>query len=478
MKFNTAILIISGALAFASCQKLLNIPETDFIDADKALKTIENCEQGTIGAYAGMQGEGNVILNSILTDEVKKEEFYNAQTIHEWIYSADDIILTRDNYNIYGIAYNVIDRVNRVLKALPLADSTRAGDNQLRSRLKGDLLFIRAFCHFELFRWYCKNYDAAGMALPYMKDPSLGYQARIEMGPYFQNLLTDLNDAKPLVPDNLSDVGRANKLAITGLQARVALYMRDWPNAETYSTDYINALPLSDRASFNGIWQDANNVEVAFKLKRTVNINPGRLGSFYRGISTTATNLGTVTWAPSWKIWNSYDQTNDVRFASYLKSEALLTSAGRQPRIIQKYAGTGYATASENVADCKIFRTGEMYLIRAEARAEQNKFTGANSAESDINNLRGTRINGYANVSFASKDAAIAAVIDERFKELAFEGHRLWDLKRRNLPVQRDLIDAPSATTTTLSAGNIRFVMPIPFFEMQANRSMKQNDGY
>lgn len=296
--------------------------------------------------------------------------------------------------------------------------------------------------------------------------------------PYFQSLLTDLNDAKPLVPDNLSDIGRANKLAITGLQARVALYMRDWPNAETYSTDYINAIPLSDRASFNGIWQDANSVEVAFKLKRTVNINPGRLGSFYRGISTTATNLGTVTWAPSWKIWNSYDQTNDVRFASYLKSETLLTSAGRQPRIIQKYVGTGYATPSENVADCKIFRTGEMYLIRAEARAEQNKFTGANSAETDINNLRTARINGYTNVSFASKDAAITAVIDERFKELAFEGHRLWDLKRRNLPVQRDLIDAPSATTTTLSAGNIRFVMPIPFFEMQANRSMKQNDGY
>jgi hypothetical protein len=41
------------------------------------------------------------------------------------------------------------------------------------------------------------------------------------------------------------------------------------------------------------------------------------------------------------------------------------------------------------VADAKVFRTAEMYLIRAEARAESGNFAGANSAESDINDLRG-----------------------------------------------------------------------------------------
>jgi hypothetical protein len=37
----------------------------------------------------------------------------------------------------------------------------------------------------------------------------------------------------------------------------------------------------------------------------------------------------------------------------------------------------------------------------------------------------------------ATKDAAITAILEERFKELPFEGHRFWDLKRRNLPVSR-----------------------------------------
>jgi hypothetical protein len=188
-------------------------------------------------------------------------------------------------------------------------------------------------------------------------------------------------------------------------------------------------------------------------------------------------NIGTVTWRPSDKIWTAYDQVNDVRFASYFKNEPLL-APGRGTRLIYKYAGTAYATANENVANAKVFRTGEMYLIRAEARAEQNKYTGANSAEADINALRAARITGYVNVVFASKTDAINAVIDERFKELVYEGHRFWDLKRRGLPVVRLASDAPTLNAATLPAGNFRFLLPIPDPEMKANNLMIQNPGY
>jgi hypothetical protein len=203
------------------------------------------------------------------------------------------------------------------------------------------------------------------------------------------------------------------------------------------------------------------------------------MGSNFRGSSPSATNVGTVTWAPSWKLWNSYNQANDIRFEAYLRNEQLLTNAGRQPRIIQKYAGTGYATASENFADFKIFRTGEMVLIRAEARAELGRVSGANSAESDLNMLRAARINNYTNVTLTSSTQAISEIMNERFLELAFEGHRFWDLKRRNLPVDRnDPRDVFPGSTAVLPAGNFRFVMPIPFQEMQANRLIVQNPGY
>lgn len=476
MKFNKLFLSSALLLTLFSCKKVIEVEETDFIGGDVALQTVGNCEQGVIGAYANMGTEMDILLNSTLSDEVKKSEFYNAATTHEWQYGSTDVGI-RDNFTAINPQYRTIDRANRVLQALPKADSTKVGDDALRSRLRGEALFIRAFSHFQLFRYYCGNYDPAELGMPYMETPSLNKQARIKMDVYFQKMNADIAEAKGLLPNNLTDILRATKLAAAGLQARIALYMRDWPNAITYSTEYINGIPLASAANFPGIWTDANASELAFKLKRTTAAG-GRIGSLFRGTSASASNIGTITWQPTNKLWDMYDQVNDVRFAVYLKDEPLLTAVSRPSHIIQKYAGTGYATSAENIADAKVFRTAEMYLIRAEARAESGPFTGVNSAESDINALRAARITGYVEVTFGSKDAAIAAVMSERFKELAFEGHRFWDLKRKGLPVERDPAEAPSALGTTLPANNFRFVLPIPDAERQANILMEQNKGY
>jgi starch-binding outer membrane protein, SusD/RagB family len=308
----------------------------------------------------------------------------------------------------------------------------------------------------------------------------------LAMQPFFEKLKADLAEAKTLLPANLSDIYRANGYAVSGLQARIALYMKDWASAITFSTEYINALPLATKANFPGIWTDANSSELAFKLKRTTSssgpiavtssggLTTTRMGSLFRGTST-ATAVGTVTWAPSDKLWNSYDKVNDIRFSSYFKDEPLLSAAGRPSHLIAKYAGGAYGASNENVADGKIFRTGEMYLIRAEAKARSNDLAGA---ANDVNALRTARITGYTNVSFASLNEAIAAIADERFKELAFEGHRLWDLRRYDMPVTRLASDAPTTSAVSLSAGNFRFLLPIPFSEIQANPTIQQNPGY
>ncbi len=492
MKFYKILFSSVFVLLLFSCKKVIDVKETDFISADLALKTVQNNQQAIIGAYGGLGIEMSILFNAIMSDEIKKSEFYNAATVHEWQFGTQDVSI-RDNFTAFPLFYRVIDRVNKVLVALPTADSLSVGDSSaLRSKLKGEALFLRAFCHFELYRFYCGNYDPNGLGMAYMEVPSREPQARINAGPYFQKLNADLAEAKTLLPSTPTDIYRANSIIVAGLQARVALYTKTWQNAVNYSTEYINAVALAPRTNFQAIWTDANNLESAFKLKRTTTssgpilvnadntTNTIRMGSLFRGTSSkaTGTGIGVVTWAPSDKLWNSYDQANDIRFSSYLKDEPLLVSAGRPSHVIAKYAGTGYATSAENVADNKILRTGEMYLVRAEARAELGSYTGANSAESDINALRAARINGYTNVSFASKQEAIDAIVLERFKELAFEGHRLWDLRRYNLPVSRLATDAPTTTAVTLPAGNFRFVLPIPFSELQANPLIQQNPGY
>ncbi|HAK10789.1 MAG TPA: RagB/SusD family nutrient uptake outer membrane protein, partial [Chitinophagaceae bacterium] len=66
----------------------------------------------------------------------------------------------------------IITRANTVLQALPKASSTVAGDDAKKLRLQGEALFLRAYAHFELFRYYCGNYDPAGLGMVYMERPT------------------------------------------------------------------------------------------------------------------------------------------------------------------------------------------------------------------------------------------------------------------------------------------------------------------
>lgn len=468
----------------SSCSNLLDIEETDFIAGETALRTVENNESLILGAYNAFAGQDMTVrANGQFSDEIKPGEFYARESTHEWSFNYDDVTI-RDDFNAHTVYYRVIDRANRVLEALPNAVEEAPSDAALKDRVQGEAHFLRAYAHFELYRYYAGVYDPSGLAMPYMLEPSLEPHARDNMEDYFRLLLDDIAAAKNLLPALSADRARANRIAAIGLHARVALYMRNYPDAISNSTEYINALPLANPAQFAAIWTDSDVSEVAWKLVRNTS---SRMGSWYRPQLVASADggftMGNSSWIPSDKLWNSFtDGEDDVRFTSYLIDIEMLSDLDRPSRMVNKYSGyagtEGFGKTDENVADIKMFRTGEMYLIRAEARAETGAYTGANSAESDINALRAARITGYSPVTFGSSAEAIDAVMNERFKELAFEGHRFWDLKRRGLPVERDASDAPSPNGRTLSANNFRFVLPIPQPEMNANPLMVQNPGY
>ncbi|MES1250101.1 MAG: RagB/SusD family nutrient uptake outer membrane protein [Chitinophaga rupis] len=133
-------------------------------------------------------------------------------------------------------------------------------------------------------------------------------------------------------------------------------------------------------------------------------------------------------------------------------------------------------SADRNLVDIKLYRTGEMYLIRSEAYAQKDNLT---DAAADLNALRAARISGYVDQTFANKQALLDALVTERFKELAFEGHRHFDLRRNSLPIQRNPEDAVNALgAVLLKPTDAQYVFPIPNTELRANKNMKQNDGY
>jgi hypothetical protein len=95
----------------------------------------------------------------------------------------------------------------------------------------------------------------------------------------------------------------------------------------------------------------------------------------------------------------------------------------------------------------------------------------------DLNALRAMRITGYTAQSFANAVDLLDAVLTERFKELAFEGFRWYDLKRNNLPVLRSATDA-NPEWQTLPVNSFRWLLPIPRDEIIANPNTLQNANY
>jgi hypothetical protein len=300
----------------------------------------------------------------------------------------------------------------------------------------------------------------------------LGQPARNKVSEVVTQIQKDFSDAKALLPavtsGTFSDTVM-NQINIAAYQARLAAYMGDWANALSYANTVINSgvKPLASGTGFSGIWTDANTNETLFRI-RYASASDGSVGGIY------TTTQGLVYIAPSNKLRATYAAT-DIRGTSYI---GLGTGTSGNGVGSGKYFVNKFWSSSKGatILDLKACRIAEMYLIRAEAYAKQSTPDLVNGA-ADLNTLRSNRITGYVNQTYTDAATLIADIATERFKELAFEGFRFFDLKRTGASVQRLASDVDSPTWQTLDATNYHFALPIPQSELLANKNMVQNPG-
>lgn len=456
----TIVLFAFGAIS--SCSKELDLHPSDQIDASKAFRNMDDLNKGAIGAYA-LLGYDDITNTSLVSDECMlptENTTGGGVATHRWQYDGSSGTVT----GYFGDNYVVIDRLNRVLDAIDKVSSSPS-DAPIKSQYRAEMLALRAYCHFELLRNYASKYETGALGVAYMTASVISLPARLSFEETISKIKEDLMAAKAIMPATFTDKSRITLPAISAIQARVALYEKNWTDAVTYSTEAISSLPLASKTQFPDIWKDKSDAEVFWKLKK-VSSADGLLGNFYYN----ANNL--VLFAPAKKLIDQFNVTNDIRFASYIKIDNN-RGTNRTPNIVIKYVG---GSAIKNLADVKLFRTGEMYLIRSEANAELSKLTEANT---DLNYLRAARINGYADTTYSSKGDMINALMTERFKELAFEGQRFFDLKRRNLSIQRLPEDAINALgADLLTPAQPQYAFPLPDSELKVNKNMNQNPGY
>jgi hypothetical protein len=167
-----------------------------------------------------------------------------------------------------------------------------------------------------------------------------------------------------------------------------------------------------------------------------------------------------------------YDPGHDVRFPAYFARRSLSGT----PRGFST-STTAARTSADNLVNWKVTRTGEMYLIRAEARALQPGKQLA--ALEDLNALRAARIT-LRTRNRPGRASPGDAIATERRKELFGEGHRWFDLKRTTRTIDRGTDCGAGSAECTLAPEAREWTWPIPQLEVDSNPSIgnQQTTGY
>ena len=463
-------LLLAGVI-LSSCSKSLELTPPDQVAADDAFLDAASLERGLLGAYQtfnqrttgdyGAYGY-QIWANALYSDEAMLHNENNTgRGVMPFRWQVDPS--TADITNTWAGYYFGIDRANRILAAADKLTTLTEQEEALKNKVTGEALALRAFGHLQLLINYANSYELNALAIPYIKiSEKYGKPARQTVAEVMTQIHADLDAAKVLIPSSFKSATRISLPAVHAIQARAALYGQNWDLAIAAATAAINAVPLASKENYPLIWTDKSNAEVIWKFRRE-QANFTRAGDWFYDRTQNK-----ILYAPSKELRDAFDKTTDIRYVATVRDR------GANRYSLAKYTG-GDATAP-NLADLKVFRTAEMYLIRAEAYTEKGQLL---LASNDLNALRSARINGYVPQVFLTKEALVNALLEERFKELAFEGHRVFDLRRRNLPITRLEEDADNAQgAVLLQPTDKQYYFPIPDAEILANENMVQNPGY
>jgi hypothetical protein len=127
-------------------------------------------------------------------------------------------------------------------------------------------------------------------------------------------------------------------------------------------------------------------------------------------------------------LYSKYEAT-DIRKSAYFVTST--SYQGFTYNHIIKYASRPGSSA--NVVDVKVIRGSEVYLTLAEAAYRSGDEAGALTA---LDEVRSRRYDAFVSPA-ESGQALLNAIMLERRLELAFEGQRMYDLKRLGLPIVR-----------------------------------------
>ena len=448
MQTRKYILPLLAAVLLLSCKKFLDVQPQDAIsdESGAVITDKSSAETATRGLYRALSADAYYGSNFVSIGYLSGDNIVwtGSQSIIQQFISHN---VRADNANIataWSGIYATINRANHIIAKVPAVTDPLL-TQQLKNQFTGEAYFVRALGYFDLAR----TWGGVQITLTPTITPSDKYGIkRSSLDQTYSQVLSDLVAADSLLPATTNRF-RATQKTAWALRARYHLYRQQWADAEAYATKVI-----ADSANYRLVQPYsaffANNATATSESVLELSYS-ATYPNTHRNSWQPPANGGTRQWAP-----------NDA-FLALVNDPAI--GGGRSALVAKTSAGLWYGNLyyrSPATDPAFVIRIAELWLIRAEARAQLSDLTGAIS---DLNAVR--RRAGVAPTEAATQSALLLAIENERRLEFALEGHRWYDLVRTNR----------AAAVLGVTDVN-KLVLPIPAGEVLNDIDLEQNKGY
>lgn len=403
--------------------------------------------------------------------------------------------------NMYESYYKVILGVNAVIDYLPKVNDTQDNIN----KVKAQAYALRGFYYFNLVNIFGQPYnsDSTALGVPLKLqsgiEPSDDYLKRKTVAEVYAQILSDLHTAEEAYMDlpqseQWSDNYRTSLPMVQLMLSRTYLYMENWRKAAEYAKMVMDdkRFKLIDLAQepIEGANDKGELVRVYLNMP-TYNCSEtiwpyGSITDMFKWTYDYANSTNTIN---NQKM-HAYFQASQELLDSYLDWDLRLTHY-----IVQAPNGNGgmmnmafgkvnigttyYLPTAQTGTFGRCLRLSEAYLNYAEAMAMLGG-SGDDEAAAAINALREKRFfeEDFEEETFKSNAELVQFIREERRRELCFEGHRWFDLRRWGMPAITHTWhnDKTSSSTYTLQEGDLLYTVPIPDEALQSNSSLVQNE--
>ncbi|MEM9678715.1 MAG: RagB/SusD family nutrient uptake outer membrane protein [Bacteroidota bacterium] len=470
---------------------LLIVSCNDFLDQEPDLQVSFNeqlsTREGVLQAYNGIYRDIEAIFSSkfaVYADALGGNISFSPAILGDPIVSIPNEILFAYSFNAnpqeldfdgyYDDWYDVINQVNLILSRIDSYSFFTASE---LSQLQAELLTVRALAHYQVSLVFAQHYaftaDASHLGVIYNTDVLIAgedFPSRRSMANTYLLIQEDLDMALDLYNGTQLQSGPEysyfNTVNTSALYARIALQMSDWQKARDFSDTTINTsgVVLTSQANYVSEWEEnllpINEVIMEFTAPVTSEGNvSSSISANYQFTSTT----NYADYVASGDILALYE-TPDIRLNMFIEETIPTRIDGIDTPL--EYA---FTKKFQGDAGTLFIRLSELYLIRAEANARLGL---TNDALVDLNTIR-TRANLP---TLNSTNNLLDDIFDERRRELAFEGHLLFDIARYQKDVERNL--GCIAPICNLGYPSNFFILPIPEDNVLQNENMQQNEGY